>query len=403
MGKAPSVREFFKRDAQAAADLPPGQLYPRGRVMLCTLYSVVSPELERMKGDGFTAIGPYYGDPSRSKVIEKARANGLKCIYTVGRHVDFVKNPKYVMPTDGELRACATRQVREVAGCPEVAVWCLANEELRHWRPDEMCWLRVTVDAIRKADPQRRPVMMYDPGHRNAAALAHTVEHLDFSSKGMYANRAGLKDQRVWIRWGVEQEVQAIEQANPKAIPLAVLWMAKDPDDPKDDELIDDWTRHDVYLSLISGAKGILLFSGWNRRKGFERTFAKYYEGYASAMRELNGDLQLSQVFLFGRKRNDITIAVSSGPPTLQFEYHKQKASYPSVSHLDVAYGTDRYLFLVNSANVPVHVRVGGLPVAGILAEDVLAGGAPRDVAGGKLDVALPMLGVKCFRFSPGR
>ncbi|MEW6358223.1 MAG: hypothetical protein AB1696_17955 [Planctomycetota bacterium] len=398
----PSAEGFFKAATDRAADLPADEFYPRGRRMLCSIYSVGSPELERMRQDGFTAIGPYYGDQTKGKVIEKAKTSGLKCFYAVGKHVDFVKNPKYVMPTDAELTDLATQQVKAVADSPEIAVWCVANEELRHWRPDEMRWLRVTADAIRKADPRRRPVMMYDPNNRNAASLAHTVRYLDFSSKGMYANSIGFKDQRIWIRWGVEQEIGAIRQAKPPAIPIAVLWMAKDPDAPEEDALIADWTRHDVYLSLVSGAKGIIIWSGWNRRKGFERTFSKYYEGYAAAMREINGDLDLARIFLFGERRNDVTITVTSGPPTLSFEYNKETHSYPSVSHLDAACGAERYLFLVNSANVPVKAMVGGLPAAAIQMEDILARGEPRQVTGGKFEVALPRLGVTCLRFRPG-
>jgi len=111
----PVVDGFFKAAPDRAADFPTDELYPRGRLMMCSLCSVISPELEKMKQDGFTAIGPYYGDQSRSKVIEKAKTSGLKCIYAVGKRINFVKDPKYVMPSDDELRDYITQQVKEVA------------------------------------------------------------------------------------------------------------------------------------------------------------------------------------------------------------------------------------------------------------------------------------------------
>ena len=53
--------------------------------------------------------------------------------------------------------------------------------------------------------------------------------------------------------------------------------------------MIPKWVRHDVYLSLISGAKGIVVFSGWRRPKF--PAFDRYFEAYAECAREINGPL----------------------------------------------------------------------------------------------------------------
>ncbi len=394
---APSLDVFFKPAPDRGADLPKDELYPRGRQLMMSMYSVVSPQVERSKADGFTCIGPYYGAMDKSDPIGKAKAAGVKCIYSVGKRVKFVGD-KYTMPTDEEIRAPIIEAIKKVGRHREIAVWNVTCEELRYWRKDEMHWLDVATKAIREADPLKRPIMMYDPNHRDANALAHTVKYLDFSSKGMYANMAGMKDCRVWIRWGVEQEIKAIETANPKAIPVSVLLMSRDPKDPAEDELIDDWTRHDVYVSMVAGAKGITIWSGWKGRRGFQRTFKKFYAGYSSAAKELNGELGLAQVFLFGEPRKDIRLAVESGPATVRMEYKKVVKVYPSVSHADLAYGNARYLFLVNSADEPGTLTVSGLPASGVRGTDVLDGAACR-IENGRLRVSLPMLGVKCFRF----
>ncbi len=391
---------FFAPAPDAGRNLPEDELYPRGRRMLFSLYSVVSPELERVKADGFTCIGPYYGDQARSRVLEKAHRTGLKCFYRVGKPVRFLSKT-YVMPSDDELRAEAQRQVKAVCADRSIAVWYLALEELRYWRPDEMRWLRVTTDAIRAADPMKRPIMMYDPNHRTAAALARTVRFLDFCSKGMYANMAGFKNNRIWIRWSVDQELEAIRQANPKAIPLAVLWMAKDPKDPKEDRLISAWTRHDVYLSLVSGAKGVVIWSGWNRRKGFQRTFKKYYEGYASAARELNGELALSQPLLFGQPRRGLKLRVLAGPRELTVDYQKQHKTYPPLTSRDVAYRGRRYLFVVNSAEEPVRAQVSGLPAAPVRVKNLLSSAPARTLADGRFEFELRALEAACYRFEP--
>lgn len=391
------VEGFFAPAADSGRNLPTDELYPRGRRMLFSLYSVVSPQLARMKADGFTCIGPYYGDQTRSEVLKKAHAAGLKCFYRVGKAVPFVRNPKYVMPSEDELREVATQQVKAVCADRSLAIWYVANEELRFWRPDEMRWLRVTTEAIRAADPLKRPIMMYDPNHRTAGALAHTVRYLDFCSKGMYANSAGFKNNRIWIRWSVEQELEAIRRANPRAVPVAVLWMARDPADPQEDRLIPAWTRHDVYLSLVSGAKGIVIWSGWNRRRGFQRTFEKYYEGYASAARELNGPRGLAEVLLFGEARNDLTLDVLSGPAQLVVDYQNQHKVYSPLTTRNVAYGTTRYFFVVNSANEPVRARLTGLPGVPTRVENLLDAENVRTAAGG-FTFELPPLGVACYK-----
>lgn len=400
-GNSVTVEEFFMSHSNLESKFNEKELYPGGKLLTFSMYSVGSPELEKINQDGFTAIGPYYGDQTRSHVIQRAREYGVKCFYSVGNRIDFVKDPNYVMPSNDEIREQITAEVKAVADNPEIAVWNLRNEELRHWRPDEMRWLEIAGDAVRAADPYGRPVMMYEPNHRNADALAKTVKYQDICAKGMYANAAGFKDNRIWIRWGVEQELKALERANPNATPFAVLWMAWDPKDPSDVPLIDDWTRHDVYLSLITGAKGIIVWSGYNRRKGFEEYFTDFYEGYASAARELNGRLNLSRIFLFGQKQNSIEVEVINGPAVLKLDYDKEIHTYSSVSHLDVAYEGTRYLFMANSANSPITALVKGLPLEEILKEDVLGNGETKGVSGGEFSVSIPGLGVKCFHFSP--
>ncbi len=435
-GKAsvsPSLQEFFRPAPAASKTLPPDELYPQGRLLLYSLYSVGTPELEKSKADGFTAIGPYYGDMKRNRVIEKARQQKVKCLYTIGRTIAIpdsktlyaqgmripggtnrnysslrrLDNTKTGKINRGEyeqtarsIRQKVIAEVKAVASHREIAIWYVGHEELRFWRKNEMFWLSNVSSAIHSADPLHRPVMMYEPNHRNASALAHTVVYLDFCSKGMYCNSVGFKENRIWIRWSVEQEITAIKQANPSAIPIAVLWMAHDPDNPKDISRIKKWCRHDVYLSLISGAKGILIWSGYNRRKGFKNTFKDYYQGYASAARELNGQLNLARVFLFGQKRNDIKIDIISGPAVLKLDYDKKVHTYQSVNYYNAAYKNKRYLFLVNSSNSPVTVMLSNLPTSGINCRNILEKNNILNIQKGSCKTTLPALGVKCLVFT---
>ena len=162
--------------------------------------------------------------------------------------------------------------------------------------------------------------------------------------------------------------------------------------------MIPRWVRHDVYLSLMTGAKGIVVFSGWRRPKF--PAFDRYYEAYAECIRELNGPLRLGQVFLFGERRNDIRVSVFRGPSHIATA-HKEPVEFPSVAVLDVAHGKDRFLFLANSSNEAVRVEVQGLPPTAIAAENLFDPGNRQIVRPGQWEPDLEPLEVKAFRLGP--
>ena len=378
---------FFRPAPDLARKYNGDKIFPQGRIFPVGFYGL---NLGRDKPKGLTLIGPY----GRQENIDAAKKHGLKCTYTISLPMKFHdKQPLELTPE--EIRRRIREQVKAVAGHSEIAWWYLAPEELRHWRKNEMTYLEAAAKAIRQADPLKRPVWMYDPGHLNAADLAHTVKHLDICGKGMYTNYSKQRESRVWVRWTIEQETKAIEQANRSAIPIAVPEMFQQPAEQLL-PMIPRWVRHDVYLSLMTGAKGIMVFSGWRRPKF--PAFDRYYQAYAECIGELNGPLNLGQVFLFGEGRNDIRVRVIRGPSQVTTAREKP-ATFPSVSILDVALGKDRYLFLANSSNKPVRVEVQGLPRTPIVAENLFEPADKRLVRPGRWEPDLEPLEIKALRF----
>ena len=271
------------------------RLYPQGRKLLFSLYSVREPELDRVRADGFTAIGPYYSD--KDLAAGRSRRAGLPYLHTVGPRIEFGEQP--LGDADAaEALAALVAEVELESRKPGLAIWYLANEEPRFWRDDEMDWLDQSTNAIRTYDPGVRPIMLYEPNHRTAEELAPTSELVDAVAKGSYANLVGMKNQRAWVRWSTEQVVAAAETSG--SLPVAVLLMYRDQESAADVAAIHSRARHDVFLSLIAGAKGILVWSGTNTRAGLERDFQAFYDGYASAARDLNLEKNLAEVFLFG-------------------------------------------------------------------------------------------------------
>ena len=395
------VKEFFHTPPELWRKYDPDKIYPRGRVFMYSMYSVENrDDMAKMKRDGFTCIGPYYGVPGDGQGLDYARVSDLKFIARVGMDISW-NDPKFVMPSDSEIREALTSQVKNLLRMnPAIVWWYLAPEELKNYRENEMHYLKVATQAIRAADPENRPIWMYKQNSNKASDIKDTSPFLDICGKGMYTNLTVGKIKRIYGRWSIEQEIEGAKGVNPDSVAIAVPEMHNDPE-PQDQHLIDDWTRHDVYLALVTGAKGVVIWSGF-RRNELRKNYDDYYEGYASVAREVNGPLSLGRVFLFGERRTDINVIVTSGPETVTVKpSFVETQVFPSVSFANIAYGPARYLFLVNSANASITVNVVGLPSQTVLRRDVFANSDFIESKGGSFSVNLDAFGVKCFYFSP--
>ena len=410
-GADPDV--FFKPGPTAPENLAPDQVYPVGRLFPFSFFSigggtetklndiysdeVIQKDFEHYKTLGIPIFGPQY--ELNSRALKDAQAYDLKVAYAVGLPLDFHKGTPEVNAE--EVEAAIRRQVEEVMDNPRIAFWYLRPEELRPWRKPEMAYLQAASRAVRGTDPLRRPLWVYDPAHANASRLASIAPWVGYLGKGLYPNYASMKDDRVWCRWAIEQEVEAIKASGADAVPIAVPEMFQQPADA-DLGKIPAWARHDVYLSLISGAKGVIIFSA-RRRPEFPARDT-YYKAYADVARELLGPLNLGQVFLFGEPRTDLEVDVIEGPAELEMRFPsggvKEPIVYPSVASYDVAYGNDRYLFVVNSANKPVKIAVGGMPYNVMRAESLFEKNPAFDIAEGEFVATLAPLEVKGFRLT---
>ncbi len=401
---------FFKIQPKAPDHLAADRIYPQGKQFLFTFYSVgggpankegggsaLFPEEElhkkmtRYKEAGFSIFGPQYELTERS--LKDAQKYDMKVVYSVGLKVKFTMEKVDI--NQEEIDRELTRQVTAVADDPRIVAWDLKPEELRPWRKNEMEYLEFAA----KADPLKRPIYHYVPGHASAKRMVPIAPWIDLLGKGMYTNYSSMKDSRVWCRWTIEQEVAAIKEANSSAIPLSVPEMFQQPtveELPK----IPAWVRHDVYLSLVSGAKGVVVFS-LRERHNFD-AWEAYYQAYQQVGKELLGEKKLGDVFLFGEKQDDLTLKVTKGPAQVTMSYPsggvKEPISYPSVAHLNTAYGDARYLFLVNSANEAVSIEVDGIP-SSAKAENLFDSGSP-EISEGKIKADLQPYEVLGYRLT---
>lgn len=394
----------------ADSSLPADGIFPRGRKLAFMGYSGVP---ERDLANGFTVAGPAYGD--QLPYLHRCFSSGFPVVAHIGVRLKFT-DPKSAaqIPSGSELRQQIQAQVRALAGHKEIIWWAITPEELRPWKSDEMDYLKTVAQAIRDTDPQQRPIYLYNPNHRDAQSLTQIARQVDIVGKGCYVNTTGHAQERAWVQWSVEQEIETIHAAGrPGAIPLLLLELCKDPA-PGEENQIRTWVRHDVYLGLIGGAKGVLIWSLYPRKE-VQRTWQLWYDAYAECGRELNGERGLAQVLLFGQRRANLKVRQLSGETSVTVmlggkveagttsdkERSIRGSRLGAWTSAEFAYGDSRWLFLVNSSNTPSRFAVSGWP-SGIKAQNAFSGSAIA-LPDSELPLELPANGVFAIRFSGGR
>ncbi len=400
---AADKQTFFNGPTDIPKELPSNELYPKGQLFPFGFYSfgggndkehagALSDDERHAVQDyitqngNITLIGPAY--ELNDLVIADAKRSKLKCAYTmysIGKQqflVDGVNlgskagieqlGKEKKQPNWEHIRAEIATIINAVGNNPEIAVWNLQPEEVRPWRKTELAILQFVAKTVKELDPLKRPVALYLPNHYGAGTMKSFFPSLDISWRGMYVNYAGKQESRVWARWCIEQQLEAM-----KEVPGAVCWalpeMFRTPKAPEDMVKIPAWVRHDTYIALAAGAKGVLIFSA-RKRPHFTEAWKIYMDAYLAVSRELNGPMALAQIYMFGERRDDLTLSVTEGPESLHFNNQKTEADRPSLCMANIAWKNARYLTIVNSANEAVTAVLDGLPYGSDVGiEEVLA------------------------------
>lgn len=210
IGATAVAADFFRPGFDDGKDLPADRIYPAGRIFPFTGFSPAS--VAATAKAGFSMAGPVYSDGQMRKL--KAGSELLPIVWPL-RAVDgrttltrkLLDNPNLDLEPYVES---IEKQVRKSASNPNIAWWYLMPEELRPWRKLDMEFLHRAVAAIRNNDPERRPVWMYLPNHYNAEQLRPFAAELDIIGKGMYPSQFDKERERVWCRWSMESETEAI-------------------------------------------------------------------------------------------------------------------------------------------------------------------------------------------------
>ena len=394
---------FFAPGYDAGMRLPADQVYPRGRIFP---FSGFAPaDIAAAKKAGFTMAGPVYSAYQEKKLLEGCEKENLFLILPIHPEAGGEKLTKKLLdqprPDFAPYWDDIAAKVRRASTNPRLAWWYLTPEELRPWRANDMAFLKGALKVIRENDPQKRPVWLYLPNHYTREQMRVFGETLDLVGKGMYPTQLGQENDRVWCRWSTESETGAILDAKSDAIPLCVPEMFRQPSEEQLADL-EKIVRHDVYLSLVSGAKGVVVFS-LAERPGFS-AHKRYFDAYASVATELTGERKLGELFLFGKRLDALKVRTLSGPVTLAVDAginnQHDPHEYPAVASAEIGYRDIRALFLVNSAKGgSVKLLVEGLPEEETEIVDLFTGQSVVTTGNGSFETSLAPYEVKAFKF----
>ena len=400
-----SAADFFKNEK--FSKLPKDKLYPQGQIFPFSGYS--SPSGDKMKQMGFTATGPTYGN-SQAKLAASTAKAGLKNIWQL--HVKYddivIDGKKNLAKAAGKkgidwvkMGKCVEDSVKEVLAKYDSTIgwWALGVEEVRWWNKNEMKYIEVAYNAIKKADPKKRPMWIYMPGHYGAGGMRKYMPFMDMLGQGYYPNFGDRAGYRYWC-----ENVQAtVKGFTPDRPMIAVTEMFRDPKTDEDYNLIGAFVRHDVWMALIHKFKGIVVFSFGNRRN-FD-SYGEYLYQYSVVAKELTREGGLGNVVLFGEDMNDVTLTITEGPKTVNVQKKEGKPvqiktyTYPTVKYRDVRHNTGRYFFAASSSKEPVKAVIKGLPKQAIKVINAADGKVLDETSNGTFELKFGPLGVNLLKF----
>ncbi len=277
------------------------------------------------------------------------------------------------LPGKSEIipEAEAARTIRQLAASDAIAWWDLP-EERRWWRKNEMALIANYCKWTRRYDPRKRPNYMYIPGHYTIKGVVKYVPHLDIVPASVYTTYSGMP--HAWVRWRMETTVKAIGVAGytigddylkGQKTPVAALELFYGGKKDKPVKIMSpQGAYHDFWQCIVSGARGILVFSYWHKRD--KPQYEKNWQVYNRAASQITGKERLGQMILNGKELNTLRCEVTKGPErTEQFVprgTNLKSLNFPSIDFLAKVWNEHLYIILVNSAEKPVSARVTGLP-----------------------------------------
>ncbi len=368
---------FFQPGGATPEGFPADALYPKGRLFPFAI------------GDGKSAR--EYGKLGVVLLPSADQSAGD------ARHVQRLNAPETSDQKQSEVALSA--QVRQYAADPGIAFWWLQPENLRPGNPQAMKALAAASAAVRVDDPARRPLWTIAPANAKTGLLSHLAPWVGYLGAAQPITLSA-REHRALGRWQIERSVEAVQETDSEATPVAIFTLDPPPGAEAPAELA-KWVRHDLYLSLLHGGRGAIFL---DPAAGSPPEAVEVFQSAAlQAARELLGPEKLGEALLFGENREHLEIDVVDGPDEVEVRFPASEALpsllYPSVSFRDFVHGERRFLILINSAAERVTVMVSGMPYNVVMVHPLFTGEDAFGAMEGEFETLLQPWEVKVYRF----
>ncbi|QLE51279.1 hypothetical protein FD724_26480 [Nostoc sp. C057] len=364
-------------------------IYPKSKQFPLGLYSIhEAQDMQRVRQFGWKIAQTYHFTPSFLETVAKGKMLALASLPGKSEPIPEVQ---------------AAKKITALAKSDQVAWWEFP-EERRYWRDGEMAIVTNYASWTRKYDPKKRPNYMYIPGHYDATSVQQYVPYLDIIPSSVYTNYIGVP--HAWVRWRMETTLKGIKLAqatigpdylNGEKTPVAILELFYESGNAI---ATTEGAYHDFWQSIVSGARGILIFSYWHERD--HPNLESVLQTYHKAAGEIVGPEQLGSAILYGTRLDNVSFEIIAGPRRTEKFYTygmKQPLSFPSINLLTTVWNQSTYVIAVNSANEPVSVSFTGLPNTPTEAT-VLFENKTVPLTDGVLNTEFQPLGVHIFKIA---
>ena len=391
--------------------LPENRVYPMGRMMMITPWLAKSDiELQKIKDHGFSMQGPQWDTRSsvNDSVMSKAESLGLRAAYRVVDGAGAVSKllPKLDDGTEEEklynnIRSQLLRAVNNPDYNDQIDIWLTGTEEISTRNSGNVeklnRYLRNFQKIVQENDPQQRPLWMSDVTGVDASQMNITHQYLDMVGPQMFLERIGNGthyEHNVIINRLVGEVVKTAETYN---IPATVSFGALYEPIPERDtpEFIDRVVEHDLYLALNRGIQGFQIYPWYNYTwdgASDTTTWNNYKTSWYKHVKRFT-DYGLNNAYLWGDKRDDLTLKILSGADRNEFY------DYPSISMQNIQYVDKRFVILTNSSTGIVHVEVSNFPNNCVKLLDIREEKYVDN--SGSINTTLQPLDVRLYRFDP--
>jgi hypothetical protein len=378
--------------------------WPRNEFLM-TVYSVpvghpATRTVADLAQEGFTHVGPWYqGD--RTPGSQMAIDNNICVIYPVGIQMP---NDEAVQRVD-ELEGIIAADIAEVLANPEldesVTMWSLLPEELNIYREGVAEVFERLTNVIRENDPRGRPIYMYLQSNGDERQFEESARLTDVLGQGNYLSTNGLATQRIYLKASIARAHAAREVAgdgDTLVMPIVEHRIHEGRLAADLVPFVDEWVRHDLFLTYAMGADGFIAFSGFPPVENRD-IFNLYNDAYTETLRAIHA-ANLPDNYARGEVVGGISAEVTAGPPTQSAEVLFIPRRGNDVETFETVTvrtwrlsGVDTTV-VVNSAAEEVSARIDGLPATAATSD---TGAEVRHDGSGFL-VTLPAYGVVVLR-----